>query len=722
MSSFTDGIEFTTDEDKAVYHVFVNLIGLDQDSYSQVNNWFKYQGISSLNQLLDLYMFSPSTVLHTKYRVNGQTQYLDSWITDNFSSICHYAIDTIRQHKVPTKAKEWLNLKSINDCQKFGLKLHHPPKTVSKPIAPVDEAHSFSTRNSPFMEDRKSSKLSIPVHPIPVIKITPAATFSNASTIRAPCNRDITNNRAVNRDSNIHPPKEASKKSNAAYNTQARSIPPGSNNSHRDHAIHKVTNVKTQNPIKATKPTITNSVPAFRIPPTSISSSVTTPGHTIPDPSLMTATTPKEDPKTLPAGSPSKRYSTPATTSARKRRDAALTRTQKRPSYKGVLTTLLASNATNPSTSQETLPFIPLPPSTNGECIATPESVQTEDTDTDSDQTADLTANCDTPLTKPLLVKHANSTNELNTSLPCSTSPASIIANECSIPTPGYTDTGDHICHHTKKDSNAPTPDPPANFTTCIHHNASMLLPPTPTEVSLGSDPGECHSDLHHQVHPYAHFVSHKNKWEPSGNAMSSSKPGSPFVTSKTISLDIHKADNTTGELWGAVTSVSTTSIPSTDKYIKKTSLEILKIMHAILQELGHNLRQKSHQVFPTLEERIDSHHDTTSIVPTNKKTINPGKKLLDLLSSSRVLIRFLSQSPRHKTSFTIKLNLVIDPKGLVSEKNLLLYPQILAGSEPHPGVYDPSNPLLYQAPGENALITIHKREPKQEYCLQKEI
>ena len=137
MSSFTDGIEFTTDEDKAVYHVFVNLIGMDQDSYSQVNNWLKYQGISSLNQLLDLYMFNPSTVLRTKYRVNGQTQYLDSWITDNFTSICNYAIDTIRQHKVPIKAKEWLNRKSSNNCQKYGLNLHHPPKAVSKPIAQV---------------------------------------------------------------------------------------------------------------------------------------------------------------------------------------------------------------------------------------------------------------------------------------------------------------------------------------------------------------------------------------------------------------------------------------------------------------------------------------------------------------------------------------------------------------------------------------------------------
>jgi hypothetical protein len=106
-----DGIDFTKEEDKAVYRVFINLIGMDQDSFKQVQDWFKFQGISSLEELLDLHLLDPSFVTDPKCRANGQTQYLDSWITENFSSICHFAIDTLRKHKVPIKSKDWLNLK-----------------------------------------------------------------------------------------------------------------------------------------------------------------------------------------------------------------------------------------------------------------------------------------------------------------------------------------------------------------------------------------------------------------------------------------------------------------------------------------------------------------------------------------------------------------------------------------------------------------------------------
>ena len=95
----------------------------------------------------------------------------------------------------------------------------------------------------------------------------------------------------------------------------------------------------------------------------------------------------------------------------------------------------------------------------------------------------------------------------------------------------------------------------------------------------------------------------------------------------------------------------------------------------------------KSQNVFPVLEEHIDSHYGTTNIVPSKKKTINPGKLLLDLLSSSRFLIRLFSHSPKRQMSFTIKLNLVVDSRGLISKKNLLSYPQILPESGAHSGV-----------------------------------
>ena len=88
----------------------------------------------------------------------------------------------------------------------------------------------------------------------------------------------------------------------------------------------------------------------------------------------------------MPIDSPSRRYTTPAITRARKKKDAALTRLKQCPSYKGVLTTLLTSNANDPSTSKDTLPLAQLPPLTNGECIANPESEQAEDNDAVSDE------------------------------------------------------------------------------------------------------------------------------------------------------------------------------------------------------------------------------------------------------------------------------------------------------------------------------------------------
>ena len=112
MSTSTDGIGYTTDEDEAIYHVFVYLIGMDLDSFKQVQDWFKHQGISSLEQLLDLHLFDPSLVTNPMYRANCQTQYLDSWITDNFSSICNFSKDILKKYKVPIATRGWLNFKS----------------------------------------------------------------------------------------------------------------------------------------------------------------------------------------------------------------------------------------------------------------------------------------------------------------------------------------------------------------------------------------------------------------------------------------------------------------------------------------------------------------------------------------------------------------------------------------------------------------------------------
>ena len=192
---------------------------------------------------------------------------------------------------------------------------------------------------------------------------------------------------------------------------------------------------------------------------------------------------------------------------------------------------------------------------------------------------------------------------------------------------------------------------------------------------------------------------------------MSLSKPILSFVKSEAISLDINKANNNKGELWGAVTSVSTDPMSTTDNYIKDTSLEVFKIIHPSFKALEHSLLQlKSQHVFPVLEEHLDSHHGATNIGPTNKKTIN------------RVLVRFHSHSPSNKTSVTTKLSFVTESKGLVSKKNLVSYSQVLSGNRSDPGVYDPDNPALYQVQSEDRLIVIHKKESKLQDCLLKKI
>ena len=70
---------------------------------------------------------------------------------------------------------------------------------------------------------------------------------------------------------------------------------------------------------------------------------------------------------------------------------------------------------------------------------------------------------------------------------------------------------------------------------------------------------------MHHQVYPCVPSVLSKNKGEPSVVAMSLLKPELAIVKSKAISLDTHKANNNKGELWRAVTAVSTDPMSTTD-------------------------------------------------------------------------------------------------------------------------------------------------------------
>ena len=74
----------SSDSEKAIHHVFINLIAMDQDSFKQVKAWFKSRGISSLQGLFDLYLCDPSLVQDPLYQSNDKTQYLDSWMTEKF--------------------------------------------------------------------------------------------------------------------------------------------------------------------------------------------------------------------------------------------------------------------------------------------------------------------------------------------------------------------------------------------------------------------------------------------------------------------------------------------------------------------------------------------------------------------------------------------------------------------------------------------------------------
>ena len=289
-------------------------------------------------------MLNPSIKTNPKYRVQGQIQYLDSWITENFSSICSFTIDTLRKNKVPIKAKDWLNLKPISDCQKYGLKLHHPPKVISKPITQVNEAPSFSPNNASFKEKKMSPTLGIQVHPAPVIEMASVAKVNSAHVVSTSCSQDLTDTRALIRDPNIHPSKEPIKGSNTAYSTQAKTIP-----------FISMTQFPKISRIPVAVPTNNQDSTDIKV------------SNKNNDP-MKVKNTSVED-SGLPRAFP-RNYSTPAIDTARVKKDAALIKISQRPSYKGFLHKVLTANTPDPIISTENSKVDNLSTIQNGECLA----------------------------------------------------------------------------------------------------------------------------------------------------------------------------------------------------------------------------------------------------------------------------------------------------------------------------------------------------------------
>ena len=59
----------------AIKLVFISLIGMDDISFEKVNHWFEYNGISSLENLLDIYIISPESVQDPKYQIRDYFEY-----------------------------------------------------------------------------------------------------------------------------------------------------------------------------------------------------------------------------------------------------------------------------------------------------------------------------------------------------------------------------------------------------------------------------------------------------------------------------------------------------------------------------------------------------------------------------------------------------------------------------------------------------------------------
>jgi hypothetical protein len=231
---------------QAIYHVFYTILQMDKASYIKLFHWLSYYGINSIEEMVMCYSAHDPI-----YEVNGNTHYLDSWISENVSSICTFAIrnDYMENH-------QWLSIKSISVFEKQGFKFHIPPPAPVKTVSPPSVSQ---------------------VQP----KGRPQPIAINIATV-----------------------------------SRSATIPSSS----------QVTTISTRDPVKAIKNTMEISVPVISTPQVSISSSLPTLGHTIPDPPMMNAA--REVPKPLP--------------------------------------NLLTSSANTTIISQDTLPLDPFPPSTNG--------------------------------------------------------------------------------------------------------------------------------------------------------------------------------------------------------------------------------------------------------------------------------------------------------------------------------------------------------------------
>ena len=78
------------DEDtRAIKHVFITILQMDQPTFQKVQDWLSSHGAYSLAMFT---FFGPDFVQDPNYEVNGETAFLDSWIIENFTSICSFAI------------------------------------------------------------------------------------------------------------------------------------------------------------------------------------------------------------------------------------------------------------------------------------------------------------------------------------------------------------------------------------------------------------------------------------------------------------------------------------------------------------------------------------------------------------------------------------------------------------------------------------------------------
>ena len=87
---------------------------MDKVSFNKLLDCLDYHGIYSFETLI----MSHEHEFSSAYTVNGQLLYLDSWITENISSICRFAIKCVQEFNLLPENDDWLSIKSIRDLEK----------------------------------------------------------------------------------------------------------------------------------------------------------------------------------------------------------------------------------------------------------------------------------------------------------------------------------------------------------------------------------------------------------------------------------------------------------------------------------------------------------------------------------------------------------------------------------------------------------------------------